>query len=77
MGYGHGPNLLTTAKPAFVTETRVVYQTRDGRWVPGIVMGPDQDYFPSPAEVFVSFPCTGLTRQVPVGDLEPVKGAGE
>ena len=66
-----------TAKSAFVTGTRVVYKTRDGRRVPGTVMGPDQNYFPSPIEVFVSFPSSGLTHLVPVGDLELDLGTGD
>ena len=54
---------------AFVTGTRVLYRTRDGRQAPGTLVGPDQNYFPSPAEVFVSFPASGFTRLLPVSDL--------
>lgn len=59
-------------KSAFVTGTRVIYNTSDGRQVRGQVVGPDQTYFPSPIEVFVSFPSTGLTLLVPVTKLEVV-----
>ncbi|MGH3798883.1 MAG: hypothetical protein ACRDTD_01900 [Pseudonocardiaceae bacterium] len=58
------------AKSAFVTGTSVIYKARDGRLVRGQVVGPDQDYFPSPAEVFVSFPSTGFTLLLPVTALE-------
>ncbi len=58
------------AKSAFVTGTRVIYKTRDGRGVCGQVVGPDQDYFPSPAEVFVWFPSTGFALLLPVTALE-------
>jgi len=33
------------------------------------VVGPDQDYFPSPTSVFVSFP-SGFTHLLRVDDLE-------
>lgn len=56
--------------PVLLTGTRVVYRTRDERRVPGTVVGPDQDFFPSPVEVFVSFPSSGLTRLLPISDLE-------
>lgn len=72
MGYGHGPGIVNGKPPksAFVTGTLVIYTTRDGRKVRGQVVGPDQDYFPSPDEVFVSFPSTGFTLLLPVTDLE-------
>jgi len=57
-------------KSAFVTGTRVVYTTRDGRRVCGEVVGPDQDYFPSPISVFVSLPSTGFTLLLAVERLE-------
>ena len=75
MSYGHGLSISgephgKPAESAFVTGTPVIYQTRSGRRVPGQVVGPDQDYFPSPAEVFVSFPSSGFTHLLPIGDLE-------
>lgn len=35
-------HMVTASKPAFVRGTRVVYKTRDGRRVPGTVVGPPQ-----------------------------------
>ncbi|MGH3906194.1 MAG: hypothetical protein ACRDTE_18730 [Pseudonocardiaceae bacterium] len=80
MTYGHGLSISdqphgNPAKSAFVTGTRVIYKTRSGRRVPGQVVGPDQDYFSSPADVFVSFPSSGFTHLLPVGDLETAEGA--
>lgn len=66
-----------TAKSVFVTGTRVLYTTRDGQRVPGIVMGPDQNTFPASIHVFVSFPSSGLTHLLPVTDLELAEGAGD
>lgn len=43
----------------------------------GEVVGPDQTYFPSPAEVFVAFPQTGFTLLLPVGELEIVPSGTE
>ena len=79
MTYGHGLSISDQphgkpAKSAFVTGTHVLYQTRSGRRVPGQVVGPDQDCFPSPADVFVSFPSSGFTHLLPVGDLEVAEG---
>ena len=56
-------------KSVLVTGTWVRYTTPDGRCLRGQVVGPDQDFFPCPAEVFVSLPATGFTRLVPVTDL--------
>ncbi|MGH4016517.1 MAG: hypothetical protein ACRDSL_21815 [Pseudonocardiaceae bacterium] len=72
MGHTLNPSDGYLPKSEFVTGTRVVYTTRDGRKVRGQVVGPDQDYFPSPVEVFVSFPHTGFTLLVPVTQLEVV-----
>lgn len=79
MGYEHGYNIVNSQRPksAFVTGTHVSYATRDGRKVSGQIVGPDQDYFPSPAEVFVSFPSTGFTLLVPVDDLETASRKAE
>lgn len=57
-------------KSAFVIGTRVIYTTRNGRRLLGEIVGPDQDFFPSPDEVFVSFPVTGFTLLLPVTELE-------
>lgn len=75
MTYGHGLSISDQphgkpAKSDFVTGTRVIYKTRSGRRVPGQIVGPDQDYIPSPADVFVSFPSSGFTHLLPVSDLE-------
>ena len=82
MTYGHGLSIsgLPQGKPvksAFITGTRVIYQTQSGRRVPGQVVGPDQYYFPSPSEVFVSFPSSGFTHLLPVGDLEVAEGTSK
>ncbi|MCA1601118.1 MAG: hypothetical protein LC776_05580 [Acidobacteria bacterium] len=63
-------DLPSSGKSAFVTGTLVYYITPDGRGVLGTVVGPDQNYFPSPSEVFVSFPSTGFTHLLPVEDLK-------
>ncbi|MGH3915677.1 MAG: hypothetical protein ACRDTC_20055 [Pseudonocardiaceae bacterium] len=44
-------------------------QRRD-RWIDGtgLVIGPDQRYFPCPTAVFVAFP-TGMTTLIDVADL--------
>lgn len=70
MSYGHGPNMGPASQSVFVMGARVIYNTPSGRRVPGTVVGPDQNYFPSPAHVFVSFPSSGFTDLLPVGDLE-------
>ena len=80
MSYGHIPSISSQphGKPAgsaFVTGTRVIYRTHDGRRVPGQVVDPDQNYFQSPAFVFVSFPSSGFTHLLPVGGLELADGA--
>ncbi|MGH3912323.1 MAG: hypothetical protein ACRDTC_02755, partial [Pseudonocardiaceae bacterium] len=53
------------------TGSRVVVrpQRRD-RWIDGtgLVVGPDQRYFPHPTAVFVAFP-TGMTTLIDVADL--------
>lgn len=82
MTYGHGPSIADKlnskpAKSAFVMGTRVIYKTRSGKRVPGQVVGPDQDYFPSPNSVFVSFPSTGFTHLLPVTDLEVAERAAD
>jgi hypothetical protein len=80
MSYGHGLSISgqphgKAAKSAFVAGTCVIYQTGNGRRVPGQVVGPDQDFFPSPVEVFVRFPSSGFTHLLPVGDLQVAEGA--
>lgn len=57
-------------KSAFVTGTCVMFTTGNRRQFPGEIVGPDQDYYPSPDEVLVSFPVTGCTLLLPVTDLE-------
>lgn len=74
VSYGHGLNIANQphgkpAKSAFVTDTWVIYTTPDGRRLRGQVVGPDQDHFPSPESVFVSFPSTGFTKLLYVTDL--------
>ncbi|HEU0088009.1 MAG TPA: hypothetical protein VFQ77_10220 [Pseudonocardiaceae bacterium] len=82
MTYGHAGNLanLPNGKPgksAFVTGTWVIWSGKQS-WLPsdrplrGQVVGPDQDYFPSPDEVFVSLPQTGLTLLLPVTELKVI-----
>ncbi|MGH3917166.1 MAG: hypothetical protein ACRDTC_27710 [Pseudonocardiaceae bacterium] len=48
----------------------VVRPQRRDRWIDGtgLVVGPDQRYFPHPAAVFVAFP-TGMTTLIDVADL--------
>lgn len=75
MGYEHGMSLSNDSndkppKSEFVTGTWVIYKAPGGRRVRGQVVGPDQDYFPSPLSVFVSFPSTGFTLLLPVTALE-------
>lgn len=75
MSYGNGADIDKQsagkfAKSDFVTGTRVMFTTVKGRRLLGEIAGPDQDFFPSPDEVFVSFPATGFTRLLPVTDLE-------
>lgn len=82
MSYGHSLSIANgrggkPAESAFVIGTHVIYKTRSGRRVPGQVVGPDQDYFPSPDEIFVSFPSTGLTHLLPVADLEVAQGSSD
>jgi len=79
MSYGHGPSMATkhhgkTAQSTFVMGTHVIYKTPSGRRVPGQIIGPDQNYFPSPDDVFVSFLSTGFTHLLPVADLEIAQG---
>lgn len=80
MGYGHGFSLSGGSdgkKSEFTTYTWVRYTTKDGRKLRGQVVGPDQNFFPSPANVFVSFPSTGFTHLLPVTELElAVPGSG-
>lgn len=67
MSHGHGTGVDNQpAKPAFVKGTHVMFIAGNGRRL----IGPDQDFFPSPDEVFVSFPATGFTVLLPVTDLE-------
>lgn len=80
MSYGHDlrisdPGTGKPTKSVFVPGTRVVYDTSNGRCVQGQVVGPDQDYFPSPVQVFVAFPARGFTHLVPVDDLKVMTGA--
>lgn len=75
MSYGHGASIDhrptgMSPKSAYVTGTRVLFTTGNGRRLLGEIAGPDQNFFPSPDEVFVSFPATGFTRLLPVTDLE-------
>ncbi|HEX2297630.1 MAG TPA: hypothetical protein VHH34_03775, partial [Pseudonocardiaceae bacterium] len=69
------------AKSAFVNGAHVIVPTKDGWGLLGQIVGPDQGYFPSPHEVFVSFPQTGFTLLVPVAALEIARpmdqGVGE
>ncbi len=75
MSYGHGPNIADDepCKSAFVIDAYVIYTASDGRRLRGQVVGPDQDYFPSPESVFVSLPGTGFTKLIYVTDLELVE----
>lgn len=82
MTYGHGSSIFNKfngkpAKSAFVMGTRVIYETWSGKRAPGQAVGPDQDYFPSPNSVFVSFPLTGFTHLLPVTDLEVAERAAD
>ena len=82
MSYGHGGSISdqpygTPVKSAFVAGTHVIYKTRSGQRVPGQVLGPDQDFFPSPAEVFVSVSSIGFTHLLPVDDLEVAEGVSK
>lgn len=75
MRYGHGAGIDQQSagkltRSVFVTGTRVMFTAGNGRRLLGEIVGPDQDFFPSPDEVFVSFPATGFTRLLPVADLE-------
>lgn len=82
MSYGYGPSIFgqphgKPVKSAFATGTHVIYKARSGQRAQGQVVGPDQDYFPSPAEVFVSFTSSGFTHLLPVGDLEVAEGVSK
>lgn len=57
------------SKSEFLTGTYVIYKAPGGRRVRGQVVGPDQNYFPSPLSIFVAFP-SGFTRLLPVEELE-------
>ncbi|MGH3914670.1 MAG: hypothetical protein ACRDTC_14880 [Pseudonocardiaceae bacterium] len=48
----------------------VVRPGRRDRWIngTGLVVGPDQRYFPHPTAVFVAFP-TGMTTLIDIADL--------
>jgi hypothetical protein len=70
MGHSFNPSDGDLSKSKLLTGTYVIYKTRDGRRVRGQVVGPDQDYFPSPLSVFVSFPSTSFTHLLDVEDLE-------
>lgn len=70
MAHSLNPTPGDLPKSEFVTGTYVIYKTRDGRRLRGQVVGPDQNYFPSPLSVFVSFPSTGFTNLLDVEDLE-------
>jgi hypothetical protein len=48
---------------------RVIYTAKNGQRLHGEVVGPDQRYFPSPREVFVSLPTTGFTLLIPITKL--------
>ncbi len=69
MGHSLNPSDGDLPKSEFLTGTYVIYKTRDGRRVQGQIVGPDQNYFPSPLAVFVSFP-SGFTHLLGVEDLE-------
>lgn len=73
MGHSLNPAHGELPKSEFLTGTYVIYKVRGGRRVRGQVVGPDQNYFPSPLSVFVSFPSTGFTHLLPVEDLELVE----
>ncbi|MGH3915569.1 MAG: hypothetical protein ACRDTC_19505 [Pseudonocardiaceae bacterium] len=55
--------------PPTGSHVRVRPQRRN-RWIDGtgLVVGPDQRYFPHPTAVFVAFP-TGMTTLIDVADL--------
>lgn len=67
----HAFNLASGDFPTFeyVAGRCVVYRVADGRRVHGQVVGPDQEYFPSPRAVFVSFP-SGFTHLIDTEYLE-------
>lgn len=70
MGHELNPTPGVQPKSEFLTGTWVIYKTSDGRRMRGQVSGPDQNFFPSPLSVFVSFPSTGFTHLLDVNDLE-------
>jgi hypothetical protein len=76
MGYGHGLILNGSGdgpkKSEFIAGVWVSCVTKGGRRVCGQVVGPDQNHFPSPLSVFVSFP-SGFTHLLNVKDLELVE----
>lgn len=85
VSYGYGPSIANLAndkpvkpvKSAFVTYTWVIWSGKRGfirsdRPLRGQVVGPDQNYFPSPDEVFVNFPATGFVLLLPVTELEVI-----
>ena len=69
MAHSLNPTPGDLPKSEFLTGTWVIYKAPDGRRVRGQVVGPDQDYFPSPLAVFVSFP-SGFTHLLDVEYLE-------
>jgi hypothetical protein len=82
MSYGHVHNLANLpngnpGKSEFVTGTWVIWSGKKS-WLPsdrplrGQVVGPDQDYFPSPSSVFVSFPETGFALLLYVTELKVI-----
>lgn len=64
----HLARRVPTAAPP--TGSQVVMRTERPPWLSGIgvVVGPDQVWFPDPGSVFVAFR-TGLTRLIDVADL--------
>ena len=69
MAHSLNPTPGDLPKSEFLTGRWVIYKTRSGRRVRGQIVGPDQNYFPSPLSVFVRFPSTGFTDLVDVERL--------
>jgi len=53
------------------TGSAVIVTSRSGRVLRGLVIGPDQQFFPRPRSVFVQFD-SGRTRLIDVADLTVV-----
>ncbi len=70
MAHSLNPTPGDLPRSEFLTGRWVIYKTSNGRRLRGQIVGPDQNYFPSPFSVFVSFPSTGFTHLLYVEDLE-------